>query len=156
PRARKGQLADAELQRLVPGVRLSVEPAVGQPTDRDNADAATTPALNRTRILRMAAWRFEPKDFRSLEDFGSLNLVATGYVVAPQRGNYRLSIDATSPAEVSIGEQVIWRSERGQPLPLAGEVELAKGYNPLRIVQTVEREQLDKPVSLRLLWSAEA
>ena len=125
PQARPGQLAEAEVEKLVPGIRCEL---VGQ-------------VSNVPHVRRMAAWRFEPDELA-----GAREIVASGYLVAPRRGKYRLSAEGTGATEVSIGDQVVWRSSEDKPT----DVELVRGYNRLRIVQRVTPNQL---TALRLLWS---
>ncbi|MBC7820782.1 MAG: c-type cytochrome [Planctomycetaceae bacterium] len=92
----------------------------------------------------MAAWRFEPPELSGIRE-----IVATGYLVAPRRGTYRFSAEGNGATEVSLGDQVVWRSTDDKP----SEVALVRGHNWLRIVQRVEPDQVDQPVSMRLLWS---
>lgn len=123
--ARPGALTEAEQQRLVPGILCDF---VGQ--------ASSLP-----HVRRMAAWRFEPHEL-----VGTREIATSGYLVAPRRGTYRLSAECSAAAEISIGDQVVWRSTDDKP----SDVELVRGYNRLRIAQRVEAGH---PVSLRLLWS---
>ncbi len=125
PQARPGQLAEAEVEKLVPGIRCEL---VGH--------VEIVP-----HVRRMAAWRFEPDELA-----GTREIVASGFLVAPRRGKYRLSAEATGAIEVSIGDLVAWRSSDDKPT----DIELVRGYNRFHIVQRVAPNQL---TSLRLLWS---
>ncbi|MFM9966249.1 MAG: DUF6797 domain-containing protein [Planctomycetaceae bacterium] len=127
PKARPGQLAESEVELLVPGIRCEF---VGQESHQPH-------------VRRMAAWRFESHELGRTRE-----IVASGYLVAPRRGKYRLSAECSSATEVFIGDQVVWRSTADQ----AREIELVRGYNRLRVVQHVNLDQVKTPVSLRLLW----
>ena len=139
PRARPGQLAEADVERLVPGI------LVGQVSNLP--ESKTGQVGNLPHVRRMAAWRFEPKEVNDARE-----IVATGFLIAPRRGTYRISADCNSATEVSIGDQVVWRSTDDKPT----EVQLVRGHNRLRIEQRVNSNRLDQPSSLRLLWASDA
>ena len=128
---RPGQLTETEQERLVPGIRCEF---VGQ-------------VENLPHVRRMAAWRFEPHEVAATRE-----IVANGFLVAPRRGKYQLSAEGSGATEISIGDRVVWRSTEDKP----SDVELARGYNRLRIVQSVDGKQLEKAVSLRLLWESDS
>ena len=142
PRARPGQLAEAEVEQLVPGIRCEL---VGQASSLSSPDGRQAGSLPHVR--RMAAWRFEPHELGSTRE-----VIASGYLVAPRRGTYRFSAEGSGAIDVSIGDHVVWRSTDDKP----SGVELVRGYNRLRIVQRVDADQRRQPVSLRLLWSSDA
>lgn len=136
PRTRPGALTAEEQQRLVPGIRYEF---VGQASSLSSPEQRQAGSLSHVR--RMAAWRFEPH-----EVVGTREIVASGYLAASRRGQYRISADCDSATEVSIGDQIVWRSSDDKP----SEIELPRGHSRLKIVQRVVA---DRPVSLRLLWS---
>lgn len=125
PHARSGQLTEAEIEKLVSGIRCEL---VGQ-------------VQNLPHIRRMAAWRIEPHELN-----GTREIVASGFLVAPRRGRYRFSAECDSATEIQIGDNIVWQSSDPQP----ADVELARGHNRLRVMQRVTS---DHPASLRLLWS---
>ena len=139
PRARPGQLADAEVERLVPGI------LVGQVSNRPASK--TGQVENLPHVRRMAAWRFEPNEIN-----GAREIVATGYLISPRRGTYRISAESNAPTDVSIGDEVVWRSASDKP----ADVQLVRGYNRIRVVQRFDASRADKAVSLRLLWASDA
>ncbi len=178
PRARKGHLAEAELERLVPGIRCEF---VGQVSNLNLPGKKNGQVGNLPHVRRMAAWRFEPVEMQRFKDAETVKLVATGYVVAPQRGIYRFSVEGSSMIELSIGndntnptglvpvargllhkaDEVVQKPGTTEASSVGGgrnvcEAQLVRGYNKLWITQTVDRQQLDKAVSLRLLWSSDA
>ena len=136
PRARPGLLAEAEVEKLVPGIRCEFVGHVSNVPDQKNGQVEIVP-----HVRRMAAWRFEPDELA-----GTRQIVADGYLVAPRRGKYRFSAEGSGATDVSIGDRIVWRSSDEKP----ADVELVRGYNRLRIVQRVAPNQL---TSLRLLWS---
>jgi hypothetical protein len=125
PKHPSGALTVDEQQRLTPGIRCQF---VGQ-------------AGGQLHVRRMAAWRFESAELRDVRE-----IIATGYIVAPRRGRYRLSAESSSAVEVWIGDQVAWRSTDGKP----GDIELTRGHNRVKVVQQISAGQHS---SLRLLWS---
>ncbi len=141
PRARPGQLTEAEVEQLVPGVRCEFVGHASNVPDQKNVYVENVP-----HVRRMAAWRIEPHELGSTRD-----IVASGYVVAPRRGKYRISAEGDGSIEIAIGDQVVWRSTADEP----GSVELVRGCNRLRIVQRVDADQNRQPVSLRLMWSSD-
>ena len=141
-RARPGQLTEAEVEKLVPGIRCEFVGHVSNVPDKKNGHVENVP-----HVRRMAAWRFEPHEVA-----GTREIVASGFLVAPRRGKYQLSAEGTGASEVSIGDRVVWRSADDKP----SDVELVRGYNRLRIVQRVDGKQLDAAVSLRLLWGSDS
>lgn len=125
PRPRPGLLTADEQQRLVAGIRCDF---VGQ--------AGSLP-----QVRRMAAWKFEPREVAGVRE-----IVASGFLVASRRGNYRLSAECGPDVEVSVGDQIVWRSSDEKPR----EIELPRGHSRLKIRQQVVADQ---SAALRLLWS---
>jgi cytochrome c2 len=142
PRARLGQLAEAEVERLVPGICCEYVGHVSNVPGQEKGHVETVP-----HVRRMVAWRFEPHEIN-----GAREIVATGYLIAPRRGTYRISAESNSATEVSIGDEVVWRTAADKP----AEVQLLRGYNRLRVVQRVDADRIGQAVSLRLLWSSDA
>ncbi len=138
-RPRPGTLTEAEQQRLVSGIQCEFAGQASNLPNSANRQAGSLP-----HVRRMAAWRFERHEI-----VGVREIVAGGYLVAPRRGIYRLSAEGSGATEITLGDQVVWRSTNDMP----SDVELVRGYNRLRIVQRVEPDPVGQPVSLRLLWS---